>query len=130
MISITRIYCYRFCSLVILLFLVGLFSPSALADGGAPQLAYVAVAAQGIDIIDGDWKADDPLSEVLLDPRRKGQQRVRLGAFQILSRQLDHWHWVAWHGEPTPLTVVGCGAISLRCMHDRDALIRSLRKNF
>ncbi len=35
-----------------LLLLVGLFSPSAHADGGAPQLAYVAGAAQGISIID------------------------------------------------------------------------------
>ena len=31
---------------------VVLFSPSAYADGGAPQLAYVAGAAQGISIID------------------------------------------------------------------------------
>jgi len=36
---------------MVLLF-VGLFSPSAHADGGAPQLAYVAGAAQGISIID------------------------------------------------------------------------------
>src|SRR5260370_14132356 len=35
-----------------LLLLVGMFSPSASADGGAPQLAYVAGAAQGISIID------------------------------------------------------------------------------
>src|SRR5258708_12648425 len=35
-----------------LLLLVGMFSPSAYADGGAPQLAYVAGAAQGISIID------------------------------------------------------------------------------
>ena len=34
------------------LLIVGLFSPSAHADGGAPQLAYVAGAAQGISIID------------------------------------------------------------------------------
>lgn len=36
---------------MVLLF-VGLFCPSAHADGGAPQLAYVAGAAQGISIID------------------------------------------------------------------------------
>ena len=36
---------------MVLLF-VGLFCPSARADGGAPQLAYVAGAAQGISIID------------------------------------------------------------------------------
>src|SRR6266516_7378753 len=35
-----------------LLLLEGLFSPLAHADGGAPQLAYVAGAAQGISIID------------------------------------------------------------------------------
>ena len=52
MISILRIYCYRFCFLFMLLLLVGLFSLSAHADGGAPQLAYVAGAAQGISIID------------------------------------------------------------------------------
>ncbi len=49
---ISRIYCYRFCFPFMLLLLVGLFSPSAHADGGAPQLAYVAGAAQGISIID------------------------------------------------------------------------------
>jgi DNA-binding beta-propeller fold protein YncE len=51
-ISISRRYCYRFCFLCMLLLLVGVFSPSAHADGGAPQLAYVAGAAQGISIID------------------------------------------------------------------------------
>lgn len=35
-----------------LLLLLGLFSPSAYADGGAPQLAYVAGTARGISIID------------------------------------------------------------------------------
>ncbi len=52
MISISRRYCYRFCFLLVLLLLVGVFSPSAHADGGAPQLAYVAGTAQGISIID------------------------------------------------------------------------------
>ena len=45
-------YRYRFCFPFMLLLLVGLFSPPAHADGGAPQLAYVAGAAQGISIID------------------------------------------------------------------------------
>jgi DNA-binding beta-propeller fold protein YncE len=35
-----------------LLLLLGLFAPSAYADGGAPQLAYVAGTARGISIID------------------------------------------------------------------------------
>jgi hypothetical protein len=48
-ILILRKYCYCFCLLLVLL---GLFSQSAYADGGAPQLAYVAGAAQGISIID------------------------------------------------------------------------------
>jgi len=51
-ISVLRIYCYRFCFLFMLLLLVGLFSPPARADGGAPQLAYVAGTTQGISIID------------------------------------------------------------------------------
>src|SRR5437870_13875570 len=51
-ISIARTYCYRFCFLFMLLLLVGLLSPTAHADGGAPQLAYVAGAAQGIIGID------------------------------------------------------------------------------
>ena len=50
--SISRRHCYRCCFLCLLLVLVGLFSPSAHADGGAPQLAYVAGAAQGISVID------------------------------------------------------------------------------
>jgi len=49
---ISRAFCYRFCFPFLLLLLVGLFSPSAYADGGAPQLAYVAGAAQGVGIID------------------------------------------------------------------------------
>ncbi len=52
MIFILRMYRYRFCFPFMLLLLVGLLSPPAHADGGAPQLAYVAGAAQGISIID------------------------------------------------------------------------------
>ena len=51
-ISLARKHCYHFLFLLMLLLLVGMFSPSAYADGGAPQLAYVAGAAQGISIID------------------------------------------------------------------------------
>jgi len=51
-ISFSRKYCYHFLFLLMVLLLVELFSPSARADGGAPQLAYVAGAAQGISIID------------------------------------------------------------------------------
>src|SRR6266566_7478530 len=50
--SISRRYCYRCCFLCMVLLFVGLFPPSAHADGGAPQLAYVAGAARGISIID------------------------------------------------------------------------------
>ena len=49
---ISRISCYGFCFLLTLLLLAGLFSSTAQADGGAPQLAYVAGAAQGISVID------------------------------------------------------------------------------
>ncbi len=52
MISILRKYCYRFCFLCLLLLLGGLFPPPSYADGGAPQLAYVAGVARGISIID------------------------------------------------------------------------------
>jgi len=52
MIVISRTYCYRFCFPFMLLLLLGLFAPPARADGGAPQLAYVAGAAQGISVID------------------------------------------------------------------------------
>src|SRR6266702_6125913 len=48
----SRIFCYRFCFPFMLLLLVGLLSPAAHADGGAPQLAYVAGTAQGISVID------------------------------------------------------------------------------
>lgn len=56
--SISRAFGYRcrvFSLLVLLcllLLLVGRFPPTAFADGGAPQLAYVAGAGQGISIID------------------------------------------------------------------------------
>ncbi len=49
---ISSIYYYRFCFLLLLLLLIGCNAPTAQADGGAPQLAYVAGAAQGIGIID------------------------------------------------------------------------------
>src|SRR5215469_17363888 len=52
MIVISRTYCYRFCFPFLSLLLVGLFSPTAHADGGAPQIAYVAGAARGVSIID------------------------------------------------------------------------------
>ena len=51
-ISYARKYCYRFCFISLLILLVGIFSPSAHADGGAPQLAYVAGTSQGISVID------------------------------------------------------------------------------
>src|SRR5579863_6817932 len=44
-------YFYRLCFLFMLLF-VGVCSSPVYADGGAPQLAYVAGAGQGIGIID------------------------------------------------------------------------------
>src|SRR6266567_1952261 len=49
---ISRRYFYGWCFLYTLLLLVGLFPSPAYADGGAPQLAYVAGSAQGISIID------------------------------------------------------------------------------
>ena len=49
---ISRRYFYGGCFLYTLLLLVGSFPPPAYADGGAPQLAYVAGSAQGISIID------------------------------------------------------------------------------
>src|SRR5947209_7237073 len=48
MYGLCRILSYLF---VLLLFLI-VFSPLAHADGGAPQLAYVAGTAQGVGIID------------------------------------------------------------------------------
>jgi DNA-binding beta-propeller fold protein YncE len=51
-ILILRKYSYCFCFLCLLLLLGGLFPPPSYADGGAPQLAYVAGTAQGISIID------------------------------------------------------------------------------
>ena len=49
---ILRIFCYRFSFLVILLSLSLLFVPLAHADGGAPQLAYVAGSVQGVSVVD------------------------------------------------------------------------------
>lgn len=57
--ALSRFSGYRRCvrytllvSICMLLVLVGWFPPIAFADGGAPQLAYVAGAGQGISIID------------------------------------------------------------------------------
>ncbi len=75
MISLLRKYCYHFLFLLMLLLLVELFSPSARADGGAPQLAYVTGAAQGISIIDiARWRVTGTIAvagnprTVLLSP--------------------------------------------------------------
>src|SRR5260221_9761420 len=60
-----------------LLLLVGLYSLPAHADGGAPQLAYVAGATQGISIIDiarrrvtGTIAVEGDPRTVLLSPAR------------------------------------------------------------
>lgn len=50
--QIVRRYCCQFSFLLTLLLLTILFSPPVLADGGAPQLAYVAGAGQGVSAID------------------------------------------------------------------------------
>jgi len=52
MISILRLSRLRFFSLFLLFLLVGLFPLSVYADGGAPQLAYVAGGTGGVSIID------------------------------------------------------------------------------
>jgi hypothetical protein len=51
-ILITRIYFFRFYFLLLLLALIGLSSSTVHADGGAPQLAYVAGTSPGISVID------------------------------------------------------------------------------
>jgi hypothetical protein len=51
-ILITRTYCYRFCFLILLFALIGMSFSTAHADGGAPQLAYIAGTSQGISVID------------------------------------------------------------------------------
>ncbi len=45
-------YSYLFSSLFLWVLLMSVFSPTAHADGGAPQLAYIAGAGQGISTID------------------------------------------------------------------------------
>ena len=51
-IAITRRYCHLLFFLLLLLSFLSINSAPALADGGAPQLAYVAGTPQGISIID------------------------------------------------------------------------------
>jgi DNA-binding beta-propeller fold protein YncE len=45
-------YCYLLSFLFMPFLLVALFSPAVYADGGAPQIAYVAGAGQGVSAID------------------------------------------------------------------------------
>jgi DNA-binding beta-propeller fold protein YncE len=47
-----RRHCYRCCWLLMPLLLLAMYASPAYADGGAPQLAYVAGAGPGIGIID------------------------------------------------------------------------------
>ena len=52
MISRLRRYMFMCCLSILLFCLVGCLARPAYADGGAPQLAYVAGSAQGISVID------------------------------------------------------------------------------
>lgn len=52
LIRVARTYSYRYSFLLLLPLLIVLSSPQVQADGGAPQLAYVAGAGQGVSIID------------------------------------------------------------------------------
>lgn len=52
MFLILRIFCYRFYFALILLLLSLSFAQPAYADGGAPQLAYVAGSSQGVSVVD------------------------------------------------------------------------------
>jgi DNA-binding beta-propeller fold protein YncE len=51
-ISVLRRYMFIYCLCILLFCLLSCFARSAYADGGAPQLAYVAGSAQGISVID------------------------------------------------------------------------------
>jgi DNA-binding beta-propeller fold protein YncE len=50
--SLLRVVCTLALLLCVLFISWGLFAPAVHADGGAPQLAYVAGAAQGVGVID------------------------------------------------------------------------------
>ncbi len=52
LIRLRRIYCYLYSFLCMLCLLLIVSSPAARADGGAPQLAYVAGGGQGVSVID------------------------------------------------------------------------------
>jgi DNA-binding beta-propeller fold protein YncE len=66
---VSRIYGYYFFSALILVLLIGLCSVSAYADGGAPQLAYVAGTAPGISIINIAQRRVTGTIAVAGDPR-------------------------------------------------------------
>lgn len=75
MILSSRVILYRISLFGALLLLLSIFAPFARADGGAPQLAYVAGAAQGIGVIDiaqrrltGTISLDGDPHMVLLSP--------------------------------------------------------------
>ena len=79
-----------------LLLLAGLFSPPASADGGAPQLAYVAGAAQGVSIIDIAQRrvtrtiavAGDPRTVLMsLDGHALYVTQPTLGRVEVLAAQ-------------------------------------------
>ncbi len=67
--STARIYGYWLFLLFILLLPVGLCAPAVHADGGAPQLAYVAGAGQGISIIDIAQRRVTRTMAIAGDPR-------------------------------------------------------------
>ena len=48
----SRLSCYTFLFLLAFMVILSLWVPPAYADGGAPQLAYVAGTAQGVSVID------------------------------------------------------------------------------
>jgi DNA-binding beta-propeller fold protein YncE len=135
LISISRIYCYRLSFLFMLLLLAALFSPLAHADGGAPQLAYVAGAAQGVSIIDIAQQrvtgaiavAGDPRSVLLsLDGHALYVTQTTLGRVEVIAAKTGKTICTAsLPGQPslmalsldaTVLYVAGQGDTSVRAL--------------
>lgn len=133
---ILRLYRYYCCTSLSLLLLLGVCSSSVHADGGAPQLAYVAGTTQGISVIDiAQRRATRPIAVVgdpgaiLLSP--DGQElyvtQPALGQVAVIAAKTGKTRCIAHvPGQPsrlalsldaTVLYVAGPGDTSVRALN-------------
>src|SRR5579864_407112 len=98
------------------------------------QLSAGLTAADLLDHLDGTivdadrWEARSPL-EVSLDPCRKREISVDLGALQIASGKRERSHQFVRGGDPAVIAVVRADTVAVLRMHNGGELVGRVGKN-